>query len=191
LTAEGRPARWSGLMIALHWAGAAIILALLAIGWTMVYGGLDAASTFDLYQQHKSLGFVALALTAARLAARLASPSPPAPVSARWEQALAALTQAALYLLTVAAIVSGWLDVSSSPLPVPTRFFNLFVIPNIAAPNLTLYETAAWAHRAAVWSIAALVALHVAGALKHHFLNRDDVLRRMAPLCPKPGAPPG
>jgi len=178
-------------MIALHWAGAAIILALLAIGWTMVYGGLDAASTFDLYQQHKSLGFVALALTAARLAARLASPSPPAPVSARWEQALAALTQAALYLLTVAAIVSGWLDVSSSPLPVPTRFFNLFVIPNIAAPNLTLYEAAAWAHRAAVWSIAALVALHVAGALKHHFLNRDDVLRRMAPLCPKPGAPPG
>ena len=78
LTAEARPARWSGLIISLHWAGAAIILALIALGWAMVYGGLDAASTFDLYQWHKSFGFVALALTAARLAARFAGSSPPA-----------------------------------------------------------------------------------------------------------------
>ena len=72
MNAKARPARWSGLIISLHWAGAALILALIALGWAMVYGGLDAASTFDLFQLHKSLGFVALALTAARLAARFA-----------------------------------------------------------------------------------------------------------------------
>jgi len=166
-------------MIALHWAGAAIILALLAIGWTMVYGGLDAASTFDLFQLHKSLGFVALVLTAARLAARFAGASPPA--TASWERRLAASVQGSLYLLTICAIVSGWLVVSASPLPIPTRFFDLFVIPNITQADPALFAGAELAHKAACWAIAFLVALHVAGALKHRFVDKDDTLLRMLP----------
>jgi cytochrome b561 len=188
LTAEARPARWAGLIISLHWLGAAIIFALLAMGWAMVYGGLDSASTFDLYQWHKSLGFVALALTAARLAARSVSSSPPAPVSPGWERLLAALAQGLLYVLTICAIVSGWLVVSTSLLPVPTRFFDLFVIPNIARPDPSVFAAAALAHKLAAWAIAFLVALHVAGALKHHLVNRDDVLRRMSPDWLKFGA---
>jgi cytochrome b561 len=188
LTAEARPARWSGLIISLHWLGAAVIFALLAMGWAMVYGGLDSASTFDLYQWHKSLGFVALALTAARLAARSVSSSPPAPVSPGWERLLAALAQGLLYVLTICAIVSGWLVVSTSLLPVPTRFFDLFVIPNIARPDPSVFAAAALAHKLAAWAIAFLVALHVAGALKHHLVNRDDVLRRMSPDWLKFGA---
>ena len=180
MNADARPARWSGLIISLHWAAAAIIVALLALGWVMVYGGLDAAATFDLYQWHKSFGFVALALTAARLPARLGS-SPPPPVSSRWERRLAQFTQAALYALTIVVIATGWLVVSAAPLPVPTRFFNLIVIPNIAAPDPSLFAVATLIHKLAAWSIALLVALHAAGALKHHFLNRDDVLHRMLP----------
>jgi cytochrome b561 len=185
LNAESRPARWSGLIISLHWAAAAIILALLALGWVMVYGGLDAAATFDLYQWHKSFGFAALAFTAARLPARLVGSSPPPPVSPRWERRLAAFTQMALYALTIVVIVTGWLVVSASPLPVPTRFFNLFVIPNIAEPDPSLFAAAALTHKLAAWSIAVLVALHAAGALKHHFINRDNVLSRMLPRWPK------
>jgi cytochrome b561 len=181
MTRLARPARWSEPVISLHWAAGAIILALIALGWVMVYGGLDAAQTFDLYQWHKSFGFVALALTAARLAARLVSQAPPAPVSASWERRLAAFAQGALYLLTMAAIVTGWLVVSASPLPVPTRFFNSFVIPNIARPDPSLFAVATLMHKLAAWSIALLVALHVAGALKHHLVDRDDVLRRMLP----------
>lgn len=186
MNAEAPAARWSGLIILLHWAGAAIILALIAMGWLMVYGGLDAASTFDLFQWHKSLGFAALALTAARLAARVAGSSPP-PVSPSWERRLAAFAQGSLYVLTICAIVSGWLVVSTSPLPVPTRFFNLFVIPNIAPPDPSAFAAAALAHKLAAWATALLVALHVAGALKHHFIDRDDVLRRMTPNWPKLG----
>jgi cytochrome b561 len=185
LTAEARPARWSGPIISLHWAAGAIILALIALGWVMVYGGLDAAATFDLYQWHKSLGFAALALTAARLAARLAGAAPPAPASPRWERRLAAFTQMALYALTIVAIISGWLVVSTSPLPIPTRFFNLIVIPNIAPPDPSLFAAATLAHKLAAWSVALLVALHAAGALKHHLIDRDDVLRRMLPRWPK------
>jgi cytochrome b561 len=187
LTDKARPARWNGLIVSLHWIGAAIILALLVIGWAMIYGGLDAATTFDFYQWHKSLGFVALALTAARLAARFAGSSPPPPTSPNWERRLAALAQVSLYVLTLCAIISGWLVVSTSPLPVPTRFFGLFVIPDIARADPSLFAAAALAHKLAAWAIAFLVALHAAGALKHHLVNRDDVLRRMSPDWPKLG----
>jgi cytochrome b561 len=127
------------------------------------------------------LGFAALALTALRLAVRFVSSSPPAPVSARWERRLAAITQGSLYLLTICAIASGWLVVSTSPLPVPTRFFDLFVIPNIARPDPSLFADAALAHKLIAWVIALLIALHVVGALKHHFVDGDDVLKRMLP----------
>lgn len=191
MSADAKPARWNGWIILLHWAVGAVILALIALGWAMVHGGLNSATTFDLYQRHKSLGFVALALTAPRLIARLVSASPSAPASPLWERRLAALAQASLYVLTIAAILSGWLLVSASPLPVPTRFFDLFVIPNlppaIAPPSL--FAAAVLAHAIAAWAIAALVALHVAGALKHHFVNRDDVLKRMLPR--RRPAPPG
>jgi cytochrome b561 len=168
------------LIISLHWAAGTVILALLALGWIMVYSGLDPAATFDLYQWHKSLGFAALALTAPRLAARLVSSSP-ALASPRWERSLAAITQGLLYVLLLCAILSGWLVVSTSPLPVPTRFFDLFVIPNIAQPDPSLFASAVLAHKLSAWGIAFLLALHVAGALKHHFMDGDDVLKRMLP----------
>ncbi len=176
-----RPARWNPVSIALHWLAGALILELIAHGWVMVHGGLSAAATFDLFQSHKSLGFLALALTALRLIARMRFRAP-APLDApAWEQRLASLVQPALYLLPIAAIFSGWLVVSTSPLPIPTRFFNLIVIPDIARPDAALFVAAKLAHEVAAWSIAALVALHVAGALKHHFVDRDDALMRMLP----------
>ena len=184
MNGEPRPQRWSGPIIALHWTAAAVIVALIALGGAMIYGGLDAGRTFDLFQLHKSLGFVALALTAARLIARMASAAPPPPVSNRLERLIAAAVQGLLYVLTIAAIASGWLVVSASPLPIPTRFFNLFVIPNVAAADPALFAAATTAHKLAAWTIALLTALHVAGALKHHFGDRDDVLTRMLPRAP-------
>ena len=147
----------------------------------MVHAPLGAATAFDLYQSHKSLGFVALALTGARLAVRLGSEAPAPPPSPRWERRLAALVQAALYALTLVAILAGWLLVSTSPLPIPTRFFDLFAIPDIARPDAALFAAATLTHKVTAWAIAGLVALHVAGALKHHWLDRDDVLSRMLP----------
>ena len=184
MTGAAPPARWNGLAIAFHWLAAALILVLLAEGWIMVHGGLAAATTFDLYQLHKSLGFVVLVLTAARLLARALVAAPAAAPSGLWEQRLAALVQALLYLLTGAAILAGWLLVSASPLPIPTRFFDLFVIPNIAPPNVALFAGAKLAHVLSAYAIACLVALHVAGALKHRLIDRDDVLSRMLPRRP-------
>ena len=83
-------------MIALHWLAGALMLELIAHGWIMVHGRLSAATAFDLYQSHTSLGFVVLMLTAARLAARLARASPAPAAAPQWERRLAALVQGAL-----------------------------------------------------------------------------------------------
>ena len=165
----------------LHWLAGALILFLLAEGWAMIYAGFDAATTFNLYQLHKSIGFVVLALTAARLAARAAFTAPAAAPGSAWEQRLAAFVQACLYALAIGAIAAGWLLVSASPLPIPTRFFDLFVIPNIAGPDNALFAGASLAHGFMAYAIAALVAVHAAGAVKHHWIDRDDVLARMLP----------
>ena len=101
-----RPRVWSLPVAALHWLAAALILALIGLGFVMVHAPLDAARKFDLYQLHKSLGFLALALTAAHLGARLAAEAP-AKRGARWERLLAAATQALLYALGFAAIHVG------------------------------------------------------------------------------------
>jgi cytochrome b561 len=179
LSGGARPVRWSAPLIALHWLAGALILELVAHGLIMVHAGLSAGTAFDLYQSHKSIGFVVLALTAPRLVLRLGPK--PEPLGPPWERLLARIVQAALYALTLGAIVSGWLLVSTSPLPIPTRFFDLFVVPDFARPDPGVSAAATFAHEAAAWSISGLVALHVAGALKHHFVDRDDVLRRMTP----------
>ncbi len=103
------PPRWSLAVIILHWINAALILALLALGWTMTHSLLSAGTTFDLYQDHKSLGFAALALTALRLVARAVSAAPVRVPG--WEGLLSRGVQAAFYVLTLAAIGAGWLVV--------------------------------------------------------------------------------
>ena len=93
----------------------------------MTHSPFGAGTTFDLYQVHKSLGFAALALTALRIAR---APPPPRPRAfSGWEGLVSRAVQAAFYVLTLAAIAAGWLVVSASPLPVPTRVFGLFVDP--------------------------------------------------------------
>jgi cytochrome b561 len=172
--------RWSGATILLHWLSALVIVALLVLGWTMVHAIDNPASKFDLYQWHKSLGFVALALLASRLLARL-RPAPPALPMPRWERCAATAMHWTLYSLTMVSAMSGWLLASAAIIPIPTRFFNLFVIPAIASPNAALAEQMSVVHFGATWLMGALIALHMAAALKHHFVNRDTTLRRILP----------
>jgi cytochrome b561 len=175
------PSRWSPATIALHWLSALVIIVLLALGWVMVHAIADAASRFDLYQLHKSLGFVALALLLARIVARLASPAPVALAMPAWEQRAATAAHRTLFILTLIATLSGWLLASAATIPIPTRFFNLFVIPNIAGASPALAEQMTEVHFVATWLMMGLVALHIAAALKHHYVNRDAALRRILP----------
>jgi cytochrome b561 len=180
--------RWSAPVIALHWLSAALILFLLGLGWYMVHGDISVGAKFDLYQLHKSLGFLSVVLLALRLCARLASVSPPLPPAMPfWERRLAGLAHVAFYLLLLAAALSGWFVVSAAIIAIPTRVFDLFVVPNIVVPNIVGPDMALEARMTLIhyWVsrlLIGLVVLHVAAALKHHFLDRDDILTRMLGL---------
>jgi cytochrome b561 len=180
--AGAREPRWGVATIILHWLSALLILALLGLGWFMVHGGLRAPTQFDLYQLHKSLGFLSLALLLLRFGARLAEPAPPAPAATRgWERVSARLAHLTFYGLLIGAVLSGWLRVSSALIPVPSQFFGLFAIPNLTGADAAFSGQMALVHYVVSRLIVALLVLHVAAALKHHFIDRDEILTRMLP----------
>jgi cytochrome b561 len=98
-----------------------------------------------------------------------------------WERAAARLTHAGLYLLLLVLPLTGWVMASVSPLGIPTVVFGLFTLPNPFQPSATLEAALKLVHGLLALALAMLVALHVGGALRHHLVRRDDVLRRMLP----------
>ena len=175
-----RPARWGPVVIVLHWSSAVAIVSLLALGLYMTGADFDAARKFDLYQLHKALGWLTLVLTVARLVVRACTPAPePLATISPTTNGLARAVHFALYALALIVGLSGWVRISSTIIPIPIDLFGFANVPDIAPMNLELSDAMASAHRLAAYALAALVAIHAAAALKHHFINRDATLRRM------------
>ena len=170
--------------MALHWAMAALILAAWPIGFAMTrWFEDDLAQKFELYQLHKSLGFTILTLALLRLLWRLVNTAPELPETlAGWEKRLAHATHWGLYALFILLPLTGWLMVSSSPIQVPTVVFGLVPVPHLTGPDNALFEVTQTKHQASHWCFGVLLVLHIAAALKHHLVLKDQVLRRMLPL---------
>lgn len=177
--------RWSGTAKALHWTTAGLILGLLALGWVMTRSDMTAALRFDLYQLHKSFGFLALALVWLRLT-HLTFREPPEPPRSRLERRLVGAGRAGLWTLMILAPLSGWATASASTLEIPTLFFGLFKVPDVVRPGEAAFALASSAHFWLTALFAALICLHAAAALKHHFIDRDDVLTGILPRWRKP-----
>jgi cytochrome b561 len=130
---------WGGVAKTLHWSAAALVLAMLGLGLTMVHGDLGAGAKFEAYQLHKSTGFLVLAVIAGArpMAHRKSPPAPPAGTRP-WERRLARALHRGFYVLIAAMIASGWLMVSASPLPLPAHLPGGFVVPNLTGPNAPL-----------------------------------------------------
>ncbi|MCC7462234.1 MAG: cytochrome b/b6 domain-containing protein [Gammaproteobacteria bacterium] len=188
---------YTAVAIILHWAIAVAIVGDLVIGLWM-HQAIDVAATraraVAVFQLHKSIGLTVLALTMIRLLWRLAHRPPPLPLHmAGWEKVAAHITHGALYLLMFALPLSGWLYVSTqwrgdAPLLVPTMWFGLLPIPNLFGLQALANEArAAWSatlldsHALLAWTMVALLVLHVGAAIKHQFIDRDEVAAQMIP----------
>ena len=200
--------RYSAVAIVLHWAIAAAIVSNLFVGWWMkdaIHEATTQARAIAAFQLHKSIGLAVLLLTALRVLWRFTHQPPPLPAGmAGWERFAAKATHWTFYILMVGVPLSGWTYVSSQwadgkPLNVPTLWFGLFHVPHLFdahamtdAARAAVSERNAAAHYYLAWSLAGLLVLHVAAALKHHFLNDDRVLAQMLPVWPPPdgSAPP-
>lgn len=178
--------------IALHWLMAICMIVMLGVG--LVMGEEDILppdARFAAYQFHKSLGLTFLVLTFVRLGWRLAHKAPPLPQGMKpIEILISKLVHVAFYGLMIVLPLTGWAVVSASPRGIPTMWFNLFQWPHL--PFLTdienkeeVSEMTGEIHETLAWICMILIGLHVAAALKHHFINRDNVLSRMLPFIKK------
>ena len=174
---------WGAVAKLLHWIGAALVLAMLGLGLVMVHASIASGSKFEAYQLHKSTGFLVLAVTLVRGLWRMANSPPALPDGmSPWERRLAQALHLGLYVLILAMIASGWLMVSASSLPIPIHLPLGFTLPNLTGPNALIEARAKFTHEVLSKLVIGAVALHVTGALKHHFIDHDGVLSRMLPF---------
>jgi cytochrome b561 len=182
-------ARYGAVAMTLHWLIAAGVIANIALGLYFADMSNSDPSKFGLTQLHKSIGLTVLVLSVARVLWRLVNPIPPLPAGMNPAlKFLAHATHFLLYFLILAIPFTGWLLVSASPLGLPTMYFGWFAWPNLpgfadmtrAVKHVYQHNFGA-AHVFLAWSAIVLVPIHVGGALFHHFVRRDDVLKRMFP----------
>jgi cytochrome b561 len=180
---------YSRAAIVLHWVIAAMILGNIVGG--LVMGQLLESPDPEMrqigfvgVQLHKSFGLTVLVLSVVRLVMRLIEGFPPLPAHMTgFERFLARFTHWGFYALMILMPLSGWVMVSASPLGFPTLWFGLFEWPHLPVEQSRVTaERVHNAHELLAFTAIGLILLHVAGALKHHFLDRDDVLARMLPF---------
>lgn len=173
-------ARYTRPAIAFHWLLALLITGSFVFGLYMVDLPFSPAR-LKQYNWHKWAGITILTLSALRLLWRLAH-RPPALDSTTpvWQARASQAAHAFLYALFFAAPLAGWAYSSAAGFPVV--YFGLFQLPDLVSRSPELAETLKLVHQILTYSLAALVVLHVAAALKHQWIDRDRLLARMNPF---------
>jgi cytochrome b561 len=172
--------RWGAIAQTFHW----VIVALVIVQVTLAEMADDLPNgmrKLTLLARHKSVGITILMLVILRLGWRSLNPHPPLPDNLKpYERKVAHFTHAALYTLLFAVPLSGWMMSSARGFPV--SWFGFFQLPDLVPKSRPLYDALLVTHHTLAWTLIGVIVLHVAGALKHHFWHKDDVLRRMLPF---------
>jgi cytochrome b561 len=169
---------YTRVAIALHWTIALAILCNFLLGVYMSGLAISPAK-LTLYSYHKWLGVTIFMLVLVRVAWRLGHRPPPLPPMPAWQRSAARASHVLLYLLTLAVPVAGWLFSSASGFQ--TVWLGLLPLPDLVARDRQLADLMKAMHWYLNLTMLALVVVHSLAALKHHFVDRDDVLSRMAP----------
>lgn len=168
-------ARYSGVAIALHWVLALTLAFQLALGFAMPRD----ASGFALFQLHKSVGITVLLLTLVRIGWRIVK-KPPLATEGGLGGFVAKAVHLLLYAFMIGAPLTGWALVSTAEIKAPTVLFGTVPWPHLPLP-MAIGEPMEEAHELLAWLGIALIVLHILGALRHQFLIRDNLMRRMSP----------
>lgn len=167
--------RYGIVSILLHWVMAILIIGLIIVGLYMVQIPISLRK-LKLYGWHKEYGILALMLATLRILWRWDNIIPELNIPT-WEKIAARTAHWTFYLFMFAMPITGWLITSSAGLPV--SFFGLFVLPNLVTADenhRVLFEEI---HKWLGYGLIGLILLHTSAALKHHFIDKDDILRRM------------
>jgi len=169
--------------IALHWLVAVLILGAFALGLYMVELELSPTK-LKLYSWHKWLGVTIWMIAVVRLVWRLTHRPPPLPALPAWQRIAASTTHVLLYVLVLAIPISGWLFSSASGFPVV--YFGVLPLPDVVGKDKELAKLLQSVHATLNYTLMAIIVVHAAAAIKHHFVDRDVVFHRMLPLLREP-----
>jgi len=172
---------YDAVAMALHWLIAALLIFMLFFGEELIEGE-DGFGRFGP-SLHVSIGGAILLLSVFRLAWRLFNPPPAYPLAmATWERMAANATHTSFYVLLIGIPLTGWLAtpkfLSEEEMIAGLSLFGAFPLPGAPSLGLPMKDF----HEIGSNLGIALLALHVFAALKHHFFNRDNTLRRMLPF---------
>lgn len=176
--------RYTKVAIVLHWVIALLIIGQLIGGKVMM--AMDPAPLkYEIFQLHKSFGLTILILSVLRLVWRLTHKPPSLPDGMKpYERLGAKLSHIGFYVLMIGIPLAGWVMVSASTRQISTKLFKVITWPDF--PGVTRSEgfenLMKDVHEYMAYAAIALILLHVGAAIKHHYINKDDVLHRMLPF---------
>jgi cytochrome b561 len=176
MTLRNTETHWGWPSKLLHWLTAVLILIQIPLGFYAEEIKLSPLK-LDLFVWHKSIGMLILLLAIERLLWRMTGTIPKTSDASSLQRRLAQLAHATLYGLMIALPISGWIITSAAN--IPTKLFWLIELPAITGPDQALKSLAAEVHEVCVFLLIAILVAHIGAALRHHFILRDSILKRM------------
>lgn len=175
--------RYTPVAIALHWLLGLAILGMFAVGVFMADLPFSPLR-LKLYNWHKWAGVTFLALSVLRLVWRLTHRPPALPASIEqampsWQLRAYHATHYLMYALFFAVPLIGWAYSSAAGFPIV--WFGQIPLPDLVAPDKALAEMIKPLHELSAFALVSLACVHIAAALKHHWIDRDGLLSRMLP----------
>ena len=175
-TTPGLAGAYGRTAVALHWAIALLIVVGFTVGVTMVELPLSPQKA-KVFAYHKWIGITVLGLALVRVVWRASHAGPPELPMPGWQRLAARATHVLLYVLMLAIPLVGWMYTSAAGFPVV--YLKLVQLPDLVSKDKELAVLLKLVHKVLAWSLSGVVALHLAAALKHHFIDRDATLKRM------------
>jgi cytochrome b561 len=176
---ENSKTDWGWPAKSLHWIGAILILLLLGHGWWMTHLA-PRPERLAHYAGHAALGYDLLALVILRLLWRWTHRVPALPEGlTTWERWSARAGHFGLYLLMFASTLTGWVLAGTFRVPMNVDVFGVTVPQLITIEDRAVRRMIDESHMMLSYGLGILVVVHVIGALRHHFVKHNDVLRRM------------
>ncbi|AQR62214.1 cytochrome b [Brevundimonas sp. LM2] len=175
--------RYSTVSLIFHWGLALLVLTQVLL--ITAHEATEGPASREFVATHKAVGLTILVLTLARIGWRIANPAIPLPAGTPgWQKIAARTTHVLFYVLLIGLPLGGWAASSAGGRDI--SYFGLFNWPLLPLPqSRELAGTFMDMHELGVKVLYVLLALHVLAALKHHFVDRDNVLHRMIPFIPR------
>ncbi|MEX5725354.1 Cytochrome b561 [Enterobacter cloacae] len=170
--------RYGIISMCLHWIVALTVYAMFGLGLWMVTLSYYDGWYHQAPELHKSIGILLMMTLVIRVIWRHISPPPAAPKTHnKLTRVSAVAAHVTLYILLFAILISGYLISTADGKPI--NVFGLFEVPATLSDAGVQADTAGVVHLWLAWSVVILSVLHGLAALKHHFIDKNDTLKRM------------